>query len=78
MILIWNLDQYLNLMRETKQKNWWWCHVQNCDIIVIFPIYGHFGVIQKLYNERIFYKFYVFINSNILSYNDWKTELKSF
>ena len=51
---------------------------KNCDIIVIFPIYGHFGVIQKLNNERIFYKFYVFINSNILSYNDWKTELKSF
>ena len=28
----------------------------NCDVIVIFPIYGQFGAIRKLDSERTAYK----------------------
>ena len=60
-----------NLDERNKAKKLMMISCQkSCNIIVIFPIYGHFGVIRKLNNERIFYKFYVFINSKILSYND--------
>ena len=45
MILAWNLDQQLNLTSVTKQ-----CQKidndilpLNCDVIIIFPIYGQFG-----------------------------------
>ena len=50
----------------------------NCDIIVIFPIFGQIGEIQKLDSERIVCKTYIFINSNLLSYiQKLKTELKN-
>ena len=39
----------------------------NCDVIVIFPIYGQFGAIRKPVSERIVYKTYIFTNSNLLS-----------
>ena len=39
----------------------------NCDVIVIFPIYGQFGAIQKPDSGRIVCKTYIFINSNLLS-----------
>ena len=35
---------------------------ENCDTIVIFSIYGQIPDLKKLY----------FINSNFLSYKDWK------
>ena len=38
----------------------------NDDFIVILPIYGQFGAIQKPDTERIVCK-YIFINSNLLS-----------
>ena len=44
----------------------------NCDVIVIFPIYGKFGAIQKPDSERIACKSYTLINSNFLSYKNWK------
>ena len=44
----------------------------NCDVIVIFPIYGQFGAIQKLDSGRTTCKTYIFINSNLLSYKTWK------
>ena len=44
--------------------------LENCDVIVIFPIYGQFGAIRKLDSGRIVCKFYVFINSNLLSYKN--------
>ena len=42
----------------------------NCDIIVIFLIYGQFGAIRKLESGRIVCKSYIFINSNLLSYKN--------
>ena len=44
----------------------------SCDVIVIFPIYGQFGAIQKLDSGRIVCKTYIFIESNLLSYKNWK------
>ena len=48
----------------------------NCDVIVIFPIYGEFGGIWKPDSRRIVCKTYIFNNSNILSCK-LKTELKN-
>ena len=36
-----------------------------CDDIVIFPIYGQFGAVQKLDSRHIVYNTYIFINSNL-------------
>ena len=41
---------------------------ENCDVIVIFPIYGQFGTIRKPYSGCIVCKTYIIINSNLLSY----------
>ena len=48
----------------------------NCDIIVIFPIYGRLGAIRKPDSGRIVCKPYIFINNNVLSYKNWKQNLK--
>ena len=40
----------------------------NCDVIVIFPIYGQFVAILMPDSGRIVRKTYIFINSNLLSY----------
>ena len=48
----------------------------NCDIIVIFPIYGRLGAIRKPDSRRIVCKTYIFINNNVLSYKKWKQNLK--
>ena len=45
---------------------------ENCDVIAIFPIYGQFGAIRKPDSWRIVCKTYFFINSNLLSYKNWK------
>ena len=45
---------------------------ENYDLIVIFSIYGQFGAIRKLDSEHIVYKTYIFINNNLLSYENWK------
>ena len=42
----------------------------NCDVIVIFPIYGQFGAILKPDSGRIVCKIYIFINSNFLCYKN--------
>ena len=47
----------------------------NCDVIVIFPIYGQFGAIRKPVSERIVYKTYIFTNSNLFKKN-WKQNQK--
>ena len=44
----------------------------NCDVIVIFPIYSPFGAIWKPDSGRMVCKTYIFINSNFLSYKNWK------
>ena len=43
---------------------------ENCDVIVIFPIYDQFGVIWKPDSGSIVCRTYVFINSNLLPYNN--------
>ena len=44
----------------------------NCDIIVIFPIYGQFRVIWKPDSGRRAWKTYIFIYSNLISYKNRK------
>ena len=44
----------------------------NCDVIVIFPTYGQFGAIRTPDFGHIVSKPYIFINSNLLSYKNWK------
>ena len=44
----------------------------NYDVIVIFPIYNQFGAIRNPDSGRIVCKTYSFINSNLLSYKNWK------
>ena len=49
----------------------------NCEVIVIFSIYGQFGAIRKPGSGRIVCKTYIFINSSFLSYKNWKQNWKS-
>ena len=43
---------------------------ENCDVIIIFPIYGQFRAIQKPDSGRTVCKTFIFINSNLLSYKN--------
>ena len=43
----------------------------NCDVIVIFLIYGQFRVIRKPDSGRVVCKTYIFRNSNLLSYKNY-------
>ena len=45
---------------------------KNCDVIDIFPIYGQFRATCKLDSGRIVCKTCIFINSNLLSYENSK------
>ena len=40
---------------------------ENCDVIVIFQIFGQFGAVRKPDSGRRLCKSYVFSNSNLLS-----------
>ena len=42
--------------------------LENCDVIVIFSIYGQFVAILMPDSRHIVRKTYIFINSNLLSY----------
>ena len=46
--------------------------LENCDVIVIFLIYSQFKAIRKPYSRCIVCKTYFFINSDLLSYKNWK------
>ena len=48
----------------------------NCDAIVIFPIYDQFGAMQKPDSEWMISNTYIFINSTLLSYKNWKQNWK--
>ena len=50
--------------------------LENCDVIAIFAIYGQFGAIRKPDFGRIVCKTYIFINSKLLSYKNWKQNQK--
>ena len=43
---------------------------ENCDVIVIFPISGQFGVTWKPDSGCIVCKTHIFTNSNLLSYKN--------
>ena len=45
---------------------------ENCDVIVIFQIFGQFGAVRKPDSGRRLCKSYVFSNSNLLSLKNWK------
>ena len=45
---------------------------ENCDAIAIFSIYNQFEAIQMPDFGRIVCKTYIFINSNLSSYKNWK------
>ena len=49
---------------------------KSCDVITIFPIYSQSEAIWKLDSGRIVCKTYIFINSNLLSYKNWKQDWK--
>ena len=44
--------------------------LENCDVIVNFPIYGRFGAFRKPDSGRMVCKTYIFINCNLLSYKN--------
>ena len=44
----------------------------NCDVIVIFSIYGKFGAIWRPDSRPIVCKTYIFIKNDLLSYKNWK------
>ena len=46
--------------------------LENCDAIVIFPIYSQFGAVWKPDARWIVCKTYILTNSNLLSYKNWK------
>ena len=45
---------------------------ENCDVIAIFLICDQSGVNWKPNSGRLVFKTYIFINSNLLSYKNWK------
>ena len=44
----------------------------DCDVIAFYPICGQFAAMQKPDSGRVVYKTYIFINNNLLSYENWK------
>ena len=44
--------------------------LENCDVIVIFLIYGQFGTTSKPDSRRIVCKTNIFINNSLLSYKN--------
>ena len=42
----------------------------NCDVLIIFPIYGQCGAIQKPESKHMVCISYIFIKSNLLTYKN--------
>ena len=42
------------------------------NVIIIFLIYGQFGAIRRPDSGRMVWKTYIFINNNVLSFENWK------
>ena len=45
---------------------------ENCDVIVIFRIFGQFGAVWRPYSGYRVYRSYVLSNSNFFSYKNCK------
>ena len=44
--------------------------LKNCDVVVIFQIFGQFGAVRRPDSGHRVCKSYVFSNSNLLSYKN--------
>ena len=64
-----NLDK---INKATSNKSDDGTILVSCDVFVIFPIYRQLGAVWKTDSGRMVCKTYIFINSNILSYKNWK------
>ena len=51
--------------------------LENCEVIVIFLIYGQFGAICKPDYGYIACKTCIFIKNNLLSYKNWNSNWKT-
>ena len=67
-------DQWLKLTREARELKKIYDYVMSakCNVIVFLPVYGQFAAIRKPDSGRIVYKTYIFINSDLSSYKNWK------
>ena len=52
-------------------------NLENCDVIVTFPIYGQSGALRKPHSGCIVSKTYIFISNNFLSYKNCKQNWKN-
>ena len=43
---------------------------ENCDVFVVFRVFGHFGAVRRPDSVYRVCKSYVFSNSNLLSYKN--------
>ena len=50
--------------------------LENCDVIVILRIFRLFGAVRKPDSGHRVCKTLVFSNSNLLSYKNWKQNIK--
>ena len=55
---------------KTTSKNQDYVMSENCDVIVVFPIYGQLGAIRKPDPNAWFRKTDIFSNNNLLSYKN--------
>ena len=69
---LWSVTKLDNWNKTTSKKFDDGVISKNCDVIAIFPIYNQFGAVRKPDSERIICKIYNFVNSNLLSYKNWK------
>ena len=51
--------------------------LENCDVMIIFPIYGQFWAIPNPESECTVCKTYILISSNLFALQKLKTELKN-
>ena len=73
------LGPVTNLEKKTKRTSKTFDHdvmSANCDVIVNFPNLWPIWLYWELESGPIVYKPYIFINSNLSSYKNCKTELK--
>ena len=67
MMKLWPVPKLDKINKGTSKKVGDDVMSANCDVIVIFPIYGQFGAIQKPDSGCLDCKTYLLIKSNILS-----------
>ena len=67
-----NSTQSLDVETKQSQKIWRWRHVRKLWRHCHFPDFFQFGAIRKPDSGYIVCRIYIFINSNLLSYKNWK------